>query len=76
MPSSRCAEDQAPWVAAVVTFFVLTGAVVLAVLAVIYHSHISHFLCPGDTLPLHLKEVCTSPRVEQEKPNKKLEQKV
>lgn len=50
--------------AAVVTFFVLAGAVVLVVLAVIYHSHISHFLCPGDVLPLHLKEVCT----EQEDP--------
>lgn len=48
--------------AVAVTFFVLAGAVVLGVLAVIYQSHISHFLCPGDALPLHLKEVCTSRR--------------
>lgn len=42
------------------TFFILAGALALGVVAVVYRASISHFLCPRDALPSHLKEVCTS----------------
>ena len=44
--------------AAVVTFVVMAMSVALVVVLVVYRKHISHFLCPKDTLPQHFKEVC------------------
>ncbi|XP_026231360.1 cytokine receptor family member b4 [Anabas testudineus] len=54
-------EEEIPWVAAVVTFIVMTVAVALVVVAVVYRRSISHFLCPKDALPQHIKEYLLMP---------------
>lgn len=54
-------EKDAPWVAAVVTFLIMTLAVVLVVVSVVYRKRISHFLCPNDALPEHFKECVFGP---------------
>lgn len=46
--------------AAGATFFTVAGALALGVVALVYRTNISHFLCPRDALPSHLKEVRTS----------------
>ncbi|XP_078119142.1 interleukin-10 receptor subunit beta-like isoform X2 [Sander vitreus] len=53
---STTIEEEAPWVAAMVTFVVMTMAVAVVVVAVVYRKRISHFLCPKDALPEHFKE--------------------
>ncbi|XP_035859714.1 interleukin-10 receptor subunit beta-like isoform X1 [Sander lucioperca] len=53
---STTIEEEAPWVAAVVTFVVMAMAVAVVVVAVVYRKRISHFLCPKDALPEHFKE--------------------
>ena len=52
------ADEEAPWVSAVVMFVVLMLAVALVVVTVLHRKKISHFLCPKDALPQHFKEVC------------------
>ncbi|KAM9347251.1 interleukin-10 receptor subunit beta-like isoform 2-T2 [Symphorus nematophorus] len=49
-------KEEAPWVAAVVTFVVMAAAVALVVVAVVNRRSISHFLCPKDALPQHFKD--------------------
>ncbi|XP_054470844.1 interleukin-10 receptor subunit beta-like [Anoplopoma fimbria] len=58
---STTTEEEAPWVAAVVTFGIMAMAVALVVVAVVYRKNISHFLCPKDTLPQHFKEYLLAP---------------
>lgn len=58
-PWSDCsAEEDAPWLVAVVTVFIMVCAVAVVVVIVMHHKTISNFLCPKDVLPLHFKEVC------------------
>nr|UYQ90452.1 cytokine receptor family B4 [Larimichthys crocea] len=47
-------KEEAPWVAALVTFVFLAVVVTLVVVAVVYRKSISHFLCPKDALPQYL----------------------
>ncbi|XP_068602477.1 interleukin-10 receptor subunit beta-like [Brachionichthys hirsutus] len=54
-------RERAPWVAAVVAFIVLAVAASLVAVAVVYRKRISHFLCPKDTLPQHLKQYLLAP---------------
>lgn len=54
-------DAEPPWAAAVVTFVVMSVGVALLVVAVIYRRRISHFLCPKDTLPQHIKEYLLAP---------------
>lgn len=49
-------KPSAPWLAPVLTFFALALAVVLVVVAVVYHQRMCHFVCPRDPLPQHLPE--------------------
>ncbi|KAI4805484.1 hypothetical protein KUCAC02_010098 [Chaenocephalus aceratus] len=56
---STTIDEEAPWVAAVVTFVVTAMAVALVVIAVVYRKHISRFLCPKDELPQHFNEDLT-----------------
>ncbi|KAA8588446.1 hypothetical protein FQN60_001640 [Etheostoma spectabile] len=58
---STTIEEEAPWVAAVVTFVVMAMAVAVVVVAVVYRKRISHFLCPKDALPQHFKEYLLAP---------------
>uniref|UniRef100_A0A8C2WQK7 Fibronectin type-III domain-containing protein n=1 Tax=Cyclopterus lumpus TaxID=8103 RepID=A0A8C2WQK7_CYCLU len=58
---STTTEEEVPWVAAVGTFCTVAMAVALVVVAVVYRKHMSQFLCPKDTLPLHLKEYLLAP---------------
>lgn len=55
------ATEEAPWVAAMVTFVVMAVAVALVVVAVVYRKRVSHFLCPKDALPQHFKEDLLTP---------------
>ncbi|XP_059198142.1 interleukin-10 receptor subunit beta-like [Centropristis striata] len=48
---STTIDEEAPWVAAVVTFVVMAIAVALVAVTVVYRKRISHFLCPKDALP-------------------------
>ncbi|XP_034741234.1 interleukin-10 receptor subunit beta-like [Etheostoma cragini] len=54
-------EEEAPWVAAVVTFVVMATAVAVVAAAVVYRKRISNFLCPKDALPQHFKEYLLAP---------------
>ncbi|XP_041806554.1 interleukin-10 receptor subunit beta-like [Chelmon rostratus] len=58
---STTSREEAPWVAAIVTFVIMAVAVALVVLAVVYRESISHFLCPKDALPQHFKEYLQAP---------------
>ncbi|KAM6955855.1 LOW QUALITY PROTEIN: interleukin-10 receptor subunit beta-like [Lycodopsis pacificus] len=64
-PSAAVCEsttsEEAPWVAAVVTFGIVAMSVALVVVAVMYRKHISHFLCPKVALPQHFKEYLLAP---------------
>nr|XP_057938430.1 interleukin-10 receptor subunit beta-like [Doryrhamphus excisus] len=57
---STTTEPEAPWVPALVTFFIMTLTVTLVVIAVVYRKTISHLLCPQDVLPSHLLETQNS----------------
>ncbi|KAL6101071.1 il10rb [Pungitius sinensis] len=48
--------EEAPWVAAMVTFGIVAVTVALLVVAVVYRKPITHVLCPKDLLPPHFKE--------------------
>ncbi|XP_068185373.1 interleukin-10 receptor subunit beta-like [Antennarius striatus] len=54
-------RERAPWVAAVVAFLVLAAAASLVTVAVVNRKRITHFLCPKDTLPQHLKQYLLEP---------------
>ncbi|XP_076602984.1 interleukin-10 receptor subunit beta-like [Chaetodon auriga] len=58
---STTSKEEAPWVAAIVTFVIMALAVALVVVAVVYRKSISHFLCPKDALPQHFKEYLLAP---------------
>ncbi|XP_075937160.1 interleukin-10 receptor subunit beta-like [Anarhichas minor] len=58
---STTSEEEAPWVAAGVTFGIVAISVALVVVTVVYRKHISHFLCPKDALPQHFKEYLLAP---------------
>ncbi|KAF1382202.1 hypothetical protein PFLUV_G00141190 [Perca fluviatilis] len=58
---STTIEEEAPWLAAVVTFVAMAMAVAVVVVAVVYRKRISHFLCPKDALPQHFKEYLLAP---------------
>ncbi|TDH07151.1 hypothetical protein EPR50_G00121810 [Perca flavescens] len=58
---STTIEEEAPWLAAVVTFVVMAMAVAVVVVAVVHRKRISHFLCPKDALPQHFKEYLLAP---------------
>lgn len=60
---STTTEEEVPWVAAVGTFCIVAMAVALVVVAVVYRKHMSHFLCPKDALPQHLKEYLLAPPI-------------
>uniref|UniRef100_A0A3Q3XM82 Uncharacterized protein n=1 Tax=Mola mola TaxID=94237 RepID=A0A3Q3XM82_MOLML len=60
--STRNSEyTSAPWVAALVMFLFMGGAIALVVVAVVYRKTISSFLCPEDALPQHFKEYLLAP---------------
>ncbi|XP_077436571.1 interleukin-10 receptor subunit beta-like isoform X2 [Vanacampus margaritifer] len=52
---------EAVWLPAAVTFLVMTMAVTLVAIAVVYRRRISHFLCPKDKLPPYLLATPSSP---------------
>nr|XP_019955206.1 PREDICTED: interleukin-10 receptor subunit beta-like [Paralichthys olivaceus] len=54
-------EQEAPWVAAMLSFVFMAMAVALVVISVVYRKRISHFLCPKDSLPQHFKEYLLAP---------------
>ncbi|KAI3356619.1 hypothetical protein L3Q82_017831, partial [Scortum barcoo] len=54
-------EEEASWVAAVVTFVIMTMAVALLIVMVVCWKCIYHFLCPKDALPQHFKEYLRVP---------------
>ncbi|XP_054643630.1 interleukin-10 receptor subunit beta-like [Dunckerocampus dactyliophorus] len=58
---STTSEAEAPWVPAVVTFFIMTLTATLVVIALVYRKRISHLLCPQEALPSHLLETQNSP---------------
>ncbi|XP_071755167.1 interleukin-10 receptor subunit beta-like [Centroberyx gerrardi] len=58
---STTSKEEAPWVAAVVTFVVMAMVVTLVVVAVVHRKKIFHFLCPKDSLPQHFKEYLLEP---------------
>ncbi|XP_040005196.1 interleukin-10 receptor subunit beta-like isoform X2 [Xiphias gladius] len=58
---STTKEEEAPWVAAMVTFVFMAMAVALVVVTALYRKSISHFLCPKDALPEHFKEYLLAP---------------
>ncbi|XP_023273345.1 interleukin-10 receptor subunit beta-like [Seriola lalandi dorsalis] len=53
--------DEAPWMAAVLTFVLMAVAVALLVVGVVYRESISHLFCPKDALPQHFKEYLLTP---------------
>ncbi|XP_071341642.1 interleukin-10 receptor subunit beta-like isoform X2 [Trachinotus anak] len=54
-------REDAPWVAAVLTFVLMAVGVALVVVLVVYRESISVFFCPKDALPQHFKEYLLAP---------------
>uniref|UniRef100_UPI0037E92B68 interleukin-10 receptor subunit beta-like isoform X2 n=1 Tax=Semicossyphus pulcher TaxID=241346 RepID=UPI0037E92B68 len=58
---STTKREEAPWVAAVVTFVVMVVAAAVVGVAVVHHRRISHFLCPKVSLPHYFEDLQAPP---------------